>query len=158
LGSYQDLIPDELRGLDEAALDQALLQRGLQFVRDDPGRYFMLSLSRIPAYFKFWPSGESSLISNISRVASFGLLLPMMLYGLARSFINRSSTTLHGNRPAIVLLYLFVGIYTTIHLLSWALIRYRLPVDAVLVIFAGLGLADLASRFGILQKPAIEKA
>jgi 4-amino-4-deoxy-L-arabinose transferase-like glycosyltransferase len=158
MGTYQDLIPVALRHLDEAALDQALLRRGIQFVIDDPGRYLMLSLSRIPTYFKFWPSSESSLVSNISRVASFGLLLPLMLYGLVRSVINRSSSQLYGNRSAIILLYLFIGIYTAIHLLSWALIRYRLPVDAVLVIFAGLGLADLASRFGIFQRPAIEQA
>ena len=37
-------------------------------------------------------------------------------------------------------LVLFVGIYSLIHLFSWALIRYRLPIDAVLLIFAGLGL------------------
>ncbi len=158
MGSYQDLIPVELRGLDEAALDQALLLRGLRFVMDDPGRYLLLSLSRIPAYFKFWPSSESSLISNISRVASFGLLLPLMLYGLVRTLINRSSPSFHGDRSGIGLLHLFIGIYTAIHLLSWALIRYRLPVDAVFVIFAGLGLVDLASRFGILHKPALEQA
>lgn len=151
LGSYQDLIPTELRGLDEAALDQALLKRGFQFVRDDPGRYLLLSLSRIPAYFKFWPSSESSLISNISRVASFGLFLPLMIYGLVLSLLHRSFTFLYSNRQKIVLLYLFIAIYTAIHLLSWALIRYRLPIDAVLVIFAGVGLADLGSRIGVLQ-------
>ena len=56
MGSYQSLIPTELRNLDEAALDQALLKRGLQFVIDDPIRYVLLSISRIPVYFMFWPS------------------------------------------------------------------------------------------------------
>ena len=36
--------------------------------------------------------------------------------------------------------------YTLIHLLTWALIRYRLPVDAVLVVFGGAGLVDLTVR------------
>jgi 4-amino-4-deoxy-L-arabinose transferase-like glycosyltransferase len=51
MGTYRDLIPVEVRrlGLDEAALDQALLGRGIQFVLEDPGRYILLSLSRIPA-------------------------------------------------------------------------------------------------------------
>ena len=56
--SYQDLIPPELRDLNEARLDRALLARGLQFVRDDPGRYLLLSLSRIPVFFQFWPTPE----------------------------------------------------------------------------------------------------
>jgi len=32
------------------------------------------------------------------------------------------------------------------HLLSWALIRYRLPVDAALMPFAGLAVVDLTNR------------
>ena len=62
-------------------MDKALFGRGLGFVLDDPGRYALLSLSRTREYFKFWPSAESSMISNISRVGSFGLFLPFMLYG-----------------------------------------------------------------------------
>ena len=56
--SYQELIPRELRRLDEAALDQALLQEGMRFVTENPGRYLLLSLSRVKDYFMFWPSGE----------------------------------------------------------------------------------------------------
>ena len=73
-----DLIPQELRQLDEAALDQALLKLGLQFVIDEPIRYLQLSLSRIPFYFMFWPSNDSGMLSNISRMASFGLMWPFM--------------------------------------------------------------------------------
>ncbi len=87
LGGYWSLIPKELFGMDEAALDQELLRRGLNFVREDPGRYIMLSLSRIPVYFMFWPSRESGLVSNLSRVSSFGLLWPFMLYGVVISLI-----------------------------------------------------------------------
>jgi len=131
--SYQSLIPLELRGLDEAALDQALLRLGMGFVIAEPGRYLLLSLSRAKAYFTFWPSPASGLVSNLSRVFSFGLCLPLMAYGLVRSLPRWRVCSL---------LYLFVGVYTLIHLLSWALIRYRLPVDAVLLVFAGLAVVD----------------
>jgi hypothetical protein len=146
-GTYQALIPSELTSLDEAALDKALLVRGLKFIFDDPVRYFMLSISRIPAYFKFWPSGESSTVSNLSRVASFGIFLPFMIYGLVRSFTLRRNEFINDmlSSPTF-LLYIFIIVYTGIHLLSWALIRYRLPLDAVLLIFAGLALVDIANR------------
>ena len=78
---YGDLLPKELLPLNEAEMDKALFGRGLGFVLDDPGRYALLSLSRTREYFKFWPSADSSTISNISRVGSFGLFLPLMLYG-----------------------------------------------------------------------------
>ena len=150
MGTYQDLIPEEVRHLDEAALDQELLGRGLQFVFDDPKRYILLSLSRIPAYFMFWPSSDSSLVSNISRVASFGVMFPFMLYGLILG--GRKSRSEKGNylinllASPTGLLMIFALIYTAIHILTWALIRYRLPVDAVLIPFAALALSDLFPR------------
>jgi hypothetical protein len=156
--SYQELIPSELRGLNEAALDQALLREGMRFIVEDPRRYALLSLSRVTEYFKFWPSRQSGLISNITRVGSFGLFLPWMLYGLWRSRAcfyhpphsppaSPVSKMAYLSSP-IVLAYLFLTIYTGIHLLSWALIRYRLPVDAVLILFAAYGLADMFARKG----------
>jgi 4-amino-4-deoxy-L-arabinose transferase-like glycosyltransferase len=147
--SYQSLIPDDLRHLDEAALDQALLRQGLQFVLDDPVRYVLLSISRIPVFFMFWPSSDSSLISNVSRVASFGILWPFMAYGLCRAAAHGKLSLADRLASPTSLLLIFVFVYTMIHLLSWALIRYRLPVDAVLVIFAALALVNLAQRIHV---------
>lgn len=156
LGTYLGLIPEELRSLDEAALDQALLERGLQFVLDDPLRYLRLSLSRIPSFFMFWPSPKSGLISNLSRVGGYGVLLPLMVYGVVRAFIPRQPVSRMKPGSSAVLLLLFMFVYTLIHLLSWTLIRYRLPVDAVSMVFAGLAVFDLGAfalrRLGILQK------
>jgi 4-amino-4-deoxy-L-arabinose transferase-like glycosyltransferase len=147
MGSYQSLIPEDLRGLDEATMDQELLKRGLQFIIDDPKRYVLLSISRIPAYFMFWPSSDSSLISNVSRVASFGLTFPFMLYGLfltTRKFLMEKGNFLASLLASPEgLLFLFGFIYTAIHLLTWALIRYRLPVDAVFMPFAAYALHHL---------------
>ncbi len=144
-GTYQELIPEELRHLDEAALEQALMERGIRFVLDEPGRYILLSLSRIPVYFKFWPSVDSGLISNISRVASFALFLPFMLGGLAYSLFSQTVRRATWSRAS--LLWLFMLLYAGVHLASWALIRYRLPIDALLVIYAGLAMSALFDQF-----------
>ncbi len=143
--SYQELIPAELLALNEAELDRALLSRAVGFVVDDPLRYILLSASRTVEYFKFWPSAESSRASNVARVTSFGVAQPFIVYGLwaaGRLWPSASPAT----RRGIGLLLLFVAVYTAIHLLSWALIRYRLPVDAVLLVFAAYGLVDLWQR------------
>jgi 4-amino-4-deoxy-L-arabinose transferase-like glycosyltransferase len=143
---YSSLVPQELRGLNEAALDQALLKEGLRFVADDPGRYVLLSASRVKDYFKFWPSEDSGPMSNLVRVFSFGVCLPFMLYGLAIAALRGRTVLATGAQPGVVLLYLFVATYSLAHLLSWALIRYRLPVDAVLLLFAALALVHLWER------------
>ncbi len=47
-----------------------------------------------------------------------------------------------------LLLYLFIAAYTFIHAISWAGIRYRLPVDVALVPFAALAVVALLVRWG----------
>ena len=147
LGSYADLIPVELRDLDEAALDQKLLALGIDIVRGDPARYVLLSLSRIPALFRFWPSAESGMVSNLSRVSSFGLLWPFMLFGFYLAIFRRKTRSFL--LDPVLPLVLFVIFNTAIHLLSWSLIRYRLPIDAVSIIFAALAIVHILKRLKI---------
>ncbi|MFN2139238.1 MAG: hypothetical protein ACK2U5_02090, partial [Candidatus Promineifilaceae bacterium] len=78
-----------------------------------------------------------------SRVASFGLFLPFMLIGLARTVLYKFPSFSSRLKSPLTLVYLFLLAYTGIHLLTWTLIRYRLPLDAFLVIFAGLTLVRI---------------
>jgi hypothetical protein len=130
-------VPEELVGQNEAELNQALTLKALEFIIADPQRYLWLDLNKTLEYFKFWPSSDSSRISNLGRVLSFGLYLPFMLLGLGLSL---------SRWRRFVVLYLFMAIHTGIHLLSWPGLRYRLPVDAVLMVFAGLALLELARQ------------
>lgn len=156
MGTYGDLIPAELHGLNEAELDSALLQRGLGFVLADPARYFRLSLTRIPVFFRFWPTSDSSLLSNLTRVFSFGVALPFMLVGLGlwvRDVMRRVIDWRTGG-----LLLLFAMVYSLIHILSWALIRYRLPVDLVLLPFAARAVWPLISVVRVRWLPQLSAA
>jgi 4-amino-4-deoxy-L-arabinose transferase-like glycosyltransferase len=144
--TYQELIPPELLYLNEAALDSALLLRGIQFIQADPLRYIQLSFSRIPIYFMFWPSSDSGFVSNLSRVLSFGIFLPFMLYGLILTFIRSKKKLPDCIVSPLTILVTFILVYTMIHLLSWTLIRYRLPVDAILILFAATAIVDIAAR------------
>jgi len=130
-------VPEELSGQNEAQLDHALTQMGIQFILADPERYLRLTLDKTLEYFKFWPSSESGRLSNLVRVLSFGLYLPFMLLGIYLSFFDWRS---------FVPLYLFILIHTGIHLLSWPAPRYRLSVDAVSMVFAALALLELARQ------------
>jgi 4-amino-4-deoxy-L-arabinose transferase-like glycosyltransferase len=130
-------LPEELAGQNEAELDRVLTKRAIESILKDPERYLWLTLDKTQEYFKFWPSSESSRISNLNRVLSFGLYLPFMFLGLCLSFSRWRS---------FVALYLFMIIHTGIHLLSWPAPRYRLSVDAVLIVFAGLAICELAKQ------------
>ena len=149
---YGRLIPRELEGLNEARLDRALMNRGFQFVAGDPIRFLRVSASRVPEYVKFWPSRESGAPSNWARVLSFGLCLPFMLSGLWLALSGKEAPPGQrpGGRPAILLLLGVASLYSLVHLLTWTLVRYRLPVDALLMPFAGL---SAAWALGWLRRP-----
>lgn len=153
IASYAELIPRDLRplGTNEAALESALMQRGLGFVLADPGRYMRLSLSRIPVYFLFWPTPDSSALSNLTRVGSFGLALPFMLAGLGLWAADWLSPEQRADAWRASLLVVFIVAFSLIHLLSWALNRYRLPVDAVGLLFAGRAVIALGRRMAPRQ-------
>lgn len=124
-------------GRSEAELDRDLMQLGIQFVLDDPIRYARLSLSRVRAFFEFWPTPDTSLLHNVGRIGSFGLILPFILYGLYLT--TRNSQLVTRNLP----IFLFAAFYTLLHVLTWAMVRYRLPVDAVLIVIAAVAVLEL---------------
>jgi hypothetical protein len=219
-------LPADIDGaaMNEATWDKALMARGIGFILAEPGRYLLLSLSRVRDYFVFWPTADSSLLFNLGRVLSFGIFLPFMLYGIVvevKAKIKAKAEaedevkdedeaevevgvededkaedeaededeaevgvddevkvedeaevkgrggdtgipleTLGGDKgsgeawggyfstSALTLTLTFAFFYSALHIFTWAMSRYRLPVDAVLLIYAAAGVADLARRWG----------
>jgi hypothetical protein len=145
-------LPADLQGMNEAQMDRELMRRGIAFVLTDPARYLALSLSRVLDYFEFWPSADTSLLHNIGRVGSFGLFLPLMLIGL---WLTRPRSTALLGSPASrwrdrlaspqSLLTLFLAFYALLHILTWAMARYRLPADALAMPFAAVAFRRLAA-------------
>lgn len=135
-------LPDDLRSMDlnEPQWDRELLRRGIGFILADPVRYLQLSASRVLDYFEFWPT-ETTVLHNAGRLLSFTLFLPVALAGFvlaARQAWRASSGWLALVSHPVSLLSLFILFYSLLHLFTWAMPRYRLPVDAVAMPFAAL--------------------
>lgn len=141
-------VPPELDGLNEAQLDKELMQRGIGFVLADPVRYLQLSVSRVVTYFEFWPTPETSFINNVGRVGSIGLFLPFMLAGIGLALRQGGPRTAGGwlafLQSPVAMTVLFMIIYSALHIFTWAIPRYRLPVDAVALPYVALALSKLA--------------
>lgn len=127
--NYGNMIPAKFESLNEARLDRALLAEGIGFVRADPVRYVKLSISRIPEFFKFWPSADSGFGSNLVRVLSFGIMAPFLLAGAVLVLTRHRQVVPSGAG----LLLAVAAVYSLAHVLTWTLVRYRLPVDAIAV-------------------------
>ena len=145
-------LPEELRdekALTEPAWDRALMERGIGFVLTDPVRYLKLSASRILDFFEFWPTRDSPLMHNIGRLVSFTMLLPLMVYGsvlsLKQSLAQARNLVDLAQDPSVLVLG-FYAFYTLLHVLTWAMPRYRVPLDAVIMPYAALGISDLYRR------------
>jgi len=121
-------VPAELAAANEAQLDRALMARGIAFVLDDPLRYLKLTLTRTAYHFRFWPTRGWRFVSNVTRVESLGLALPFMVAGLVLSWRDWRR---------LLPTYLFAALFIALHVLSWPGPRYRFPVDALLLVFAG---------------------
>ena len=151
--TYQSLIPDDVRHLNESEMDAELTRRGLAFIRDNPAEFMRLSLSRVPVQFQFWPSARSSPLANAARFVSSGLLLPLAFAGIIIALrqtdwggLLRERSAANLRQWSLLLLILYVAVYNGIHIVTWAKIRYRFPTDTVLVLFAALALVTLWQR------------
>lgn len=145
-------LPEDLVGqdLNEAQWDRLLMRRGIQLVLDDPGRYLLLSLSRVLDFFEFWPT-DTSLLHNVGRLSSFTLFLPFFIYGIVLALrgagpLRSGADWLRFSATPVAMILCFMAFYALLHILTWAMPRYRLPVDAVAMPFAALALSDLWSR------------
>lgn len=145
-------LPDDLlqgSWLTEPEWDRALMERGIGFVVAEPARYIRLSASRALSFIVFWPTHDTPLVNNVGRLVSFTVCLPFMVYGslLALMEARRASqTALDLLRWPAVLLLGFVCFYALLHILTWAMPRYRVPVDAVMMPFAAIAVLDLCDR------------
>ena len=131
-------IPDEVLALNnDVLITRALLARGIETVIGDPGHFVLLTVTRLREFFKFWPTPDTSLLGNTLRVCSFGLMWPFALVGL---YLCRRRWR------EVAPILLFIVIHTSVYALMWTMIRYRIPLDAVLIPFAAVA-GDASYRY-----------
>jgi tetratricopeptide (TPR) repeat protein len=88
----------------------------------------------------------SPVLSALSRVGRFGLLVPMAFVGLVLSWPSR-------HRLAIW--YVLIASYALSVIMFFIYARYRFPLVPMLLPFAALALADGASRVRQLPRPRL---
>ena len=127
-------------GLSYIQEEQWMTQRALRFIKENPGRFLGLCVKRFVRFWSPWPN-DPAYASGIYKWVSLLSFGPVLLLALASLWLLRDRLRRTG------LLWLFVGYYTAIHVILIGSIRYRLPLDPLLIALAAAGLARLiASR------------
>ncbi len=121
-------IPDEvLASMNDVIITNTLLRMGIQNVLSDPDHFALLTFGRLREFFTFWPTWDSSFAANLLRVFSFGMILPFALAGMILNM---------GRFRELAPIYLFILVHTGVYAITWAMIRYRTPMDPFLIMFA----------------------
>lgn len=135
----------EFDKLPEAARDRAYYKKGLGFIRQNPARFFRLSLNKFIRFWRLYPHRIHSIESKhqIISLLSYGILFPFFLLGLLLGWKK--------NRKAL-LLYLLLIYFTIMHMIFVAQIRFRLPIEPYIIIFGALGINFILVKFSRVRQ------
>jgi 4-amino-4-deoxy-L-arabinose transferase-like glycosyltransferase len=139
--------------LDEAHFHEALEQRypkerypneavrsslfqadGVDFIRHNPRRFAELCVIRLIQLWKVY-SPRVPLLESVVVVASFGIALPFFLIQMVRRGWQRG--------PDMLVLFLVIC-HTAVHTVFTSAIRYRVPIEPLVIIAAVQGLSWVA--------------
>jgi hypothetical protein len=132
---------------DQIKRDRALRDAALAYIIDNPRRFLELAGLKFIRMWRLWPANDKykNPAVILVAIASFVpvLILASMGLVLKRSMMRRLSPIL-----------LFGLGYTGVHMILVGTIRYRLPLEPFLLIFAGAAVSYLIRAFqSILARP-----
>jgi len=124
---------------DEVARQRAFSERALGYIKQNPGTFLRAAVKKFVRFWNVIPNAtefRSGLYSLVSAL-SFG---PVLILAIA--------CALRRWRQWRVLapIYLIVGYFTFVHVVTIASLRYRLPLEPLLIAMAAEPLAALAAR------------
>jgi len=117
---------------DEFDVSDQMGREATQFIRTHPLEYARLGVVKAWELWKPWSPGVP-LVQNVLYLAAS---LPLALLGLAGMLSRRR------DRFERVFGLLAIVLFTVVHALYTAVIRYRVPLDAILIVYAAAWIAD----------------
>ncbi len=127
---------------DPIARDRALTRAALNYIRADPTHFLSMFVVKFARLWRPWPhtSEYSSLPIILVSAASFISVICLGLWGLVG--------TLRAYFVVSLPIFAYLGFLTLVHMITFGSIRYRIPLEPFVLIFAAAGAVDLMSRFG----------
>lgn len=128
-----------------AVRDSVLFDMGLKYAASKPGRFVRLSAAKAVNFWRLYPQPMTEVQPTGGReklmsLFSYGFLLPFGVVWLFRS-LKRS------DGAKLILLVLIA--YTLVHAIYISKVRFRIPLDPYIIIYAAgalVALADLVFR------------
>lgn len=141
---YDSCKKDNIDLKSEVAVDDYCHEKVIEFIRNNPKKFLILTLSRYVCFWKIFSSNVSIWL-NLGSIFTYGILFIFMLAGIVFIFIKRN---IHGMLLVLLLLY-----YSAVHSLILTYMRYRYPVEIYIVIIAMYGFYEIVSKYQTRIEP-----
>lgn len=123
------------------AHERAAWEHGLRFVREAPGRFVKLAFTKFLQLWSPWPdavhTGPARGGSKRDAISA-ATYIPMLLLALVGLFLSAKE---HARK--LIPIYLLIAVFVAPFTVFLPTMRYRLPIDFLLAIFAAIPLARL---------------
>jgi 4-amino-4-deoxy-L-arabinose transferase-like glycosyltransferase len=150
-GNYDGPKPDPavealVKDMDEVGRDRFLMRRGIQLIRDDPVRFAVGCLRKLPQYWLNIGYDQPPSRASVAFAFGNGILLAFSFWGIFRSGLIE-----HRSAGPI---YLLLAYFTLLHVVLVARGRYSVPLMPYMLAFSAAGLLAAARRLTPNRIPA----
>jgi len=135
----KDEVMKKAATMDELQANKYFMQEAKKVILSNPKEFFIRCIKRFLKLYRIYPHRgkgyvHSETLMILVSVFSYGVLLLFFVYSF---FINLSSFKKY------IFLYLPILVFSFVYTLIWAVIRYRLPLEPYIIIFASYILGNI---------------
>lgn len=109
-----------------AERDQLCKEKALTWIQKNPDKFFALIWLRLKHFWRLYPMMAYSWQKH-AAMATSGIYIPLALLGLVFSWRNFNKTSL---------IFALFASYTLVHIFFNVTLRFRIPIDPYIIIFA----------------------
>jgi hypothetical protein len=126
---------------DPIVRDRAYRDAALKYIAEDPVRFIRLAGLKFTRFWRPWPFAEEyrTPLYVVGSIVSF---VPVLILAIVYLIFFAG-----GQFGRIFPLLLFIGYLTALHMVMAGSVRYRLPLEPFLIVFAASALTQLAQRW-----------
>jgi 4-amino-4-deoxy-L-arabinose transferase-like glycosyltransferase len=141
---YLDEMPEDLGEMER---DRWQRERAVEFIKSDPVRFVRLAGRKFLRFWNVRPNAPG-FDRGVYRWVAFASFTPVLLLSLASIVVLRERW-----RDTFII-WLFVCYYTALHMVTIGSLRYRLPLEPLLMALAAACLAGLIGRMYQSSNPS----
>ena len=128
--------------------NKVILNETVKFILDNPLKFINLSFKKFIRYWNVFPNNENLKSNKLFKYVIFLSFFPILTMFCIYIFKNYKKRSFQNSS----LLFLFVLYMTAIHVITISSLRYRYPIEPILIIFAGKLFSDFLFKNKYLLK------